>query len=33
VYCPALGDCETNQVCDAANQPVCQRILGKLVCE
>jgi hypothetical protein len=33
VYCPALGDCETSQVCQAANQPVCQRILGKLVCE
>ena len=26
VYCPALGDCETDQVCDAANQPVCRKI-------
>ena len=33
VYCPALGDCETDQVCDAANKPVCHRVLGKLVCE
>ena len=30
VYCPALGDCETNQACDAANKPVCRKILGKL---
>ena len=33
VYCPALGDCVTDQVCDAANKPVCRRILGRLVCQ
>jgi hypothetical protein len=33
VYCVALGDCESDKVCDAANKPVCHRVLGKLVCE
>ena len=33
VYCPAFGDCETDQVCDGANTPICHRVLGKLVCQ
>ena len=33
VYCPALGDCETDQVCEAANQPVCRKIGTRIVCQ